>query len=129
MNFFNSSHNNFNFTILQKIKEVYFLWIKLSDNIPKKRQYTLGNKIENKILELLEKSYLAYFSQNNKIEKISECIIILDLLKFNISLSWEAKLISNKQYEEISMLLNETGKMIGGWKNSLNNPERKNHSL
>lgn len=129
MQFFNFSHNNFDFTILQKIKEVYFLWIKISDNIPKKRQYTLGNKVENKILELLEMSYLSYFSKDNKMEKISRCIIILDLLKFNISLSWEAKLIPSKQYEEISILLAEVGKMMGGWKNSLNNPERKNHSL
>lgn len=125
----NFSHKNINFTILQKIKEVYFSWIKISNNIPKKRQYTLGNRIENKILELLEISYLAYFSKENKVEKISKCITVLDLLKFYISLSWEAKLIPSKQYEETSILLAEVGKMMGGWKNSLNNPERKNHSF
>ena len=129
MQFFNFSHNNLDFTILQKIKEAYFLWIKISDNIPKRRQYTLGNRIENKILELLEKSCLAYFSTENKVIKISECIIILDLLKFNTSLSWEAKIIAHKQYEEMSIKLNEIGKMLGGWKNSFNNPERKNHNL
>ena len=99
-------------------------------HIPKGARYTIGARIENKFLDLLEFAYIAYFTEKNKkLEKISECILILDTLKFIISVAWEGKLISNKQYEEIILKLGEIGKMFGGWKNSLNNPEKKNRTL
>ena len=75
-------------------------------------------------------SYGAYFAEKDKkAERIAECIFILDILKYLISVSWEAKLISNKQFEEIGQKLEETGKMLGGWKKSLSNPEKKNRAL
>ena len=99
-------------------------------HIPKGARYTIGARIENKFLDLLELAYIAYFTaKENKMEKISECILTLDTLKFIISVAWEGKLISNKNYEEVSVKLDEIGKMLGGWKNSLNNLEKKNRTL
>lgn len=103
------------------------MWVNISSHIPKSSRYTIGVRIENKILDLLELSYILYFSgKEDKIEKISNCINVLDTLKFLISVAWEAKLVSNKQYEEISVKLNEVGKMFGGWRKNLNNPQKKN---
>ena len=105
-------------------------WINLAVHIPKGARYTIGARIENKFLDLLELAYLAYFTaKENKIEKISECIFLLDTLKFIISVAWEAKFISNRQYEEIALKLEEIGRMLGGWKNSLNNSEKKNRTF
>lgn len=89
-------------------------------HIPKSSRYTIGGRIENKFLDLLEIAYTAYFTQKiEKAEKISECIFSLDIIKFLISIAWEGKLISNKQYETIALKLDEIGKMLGGWKKSL----------
>ena len=101
------------------------IWINIAVHIPKNARYTIGTRIENKFLDLLEIAYIAYFSKK-KIEKISACVLTLDTLKFIISVAWEGKLISNKHYQEISLKLDEIGKMFGGWKNSLNNHEKKN---
>jgi hypothetical protein len=80
----------------------------------------MGTRIENKLLDLLETSYIAYYIEKEKrVEKISQCILILDTLKFLLLVAWEGKVISNKQFEEISTKLNEIGKMLGGWKKSL----------
>lgn len=98
--------------------------------MPKGARYTIGSRIENKFLDLLELSYLAYFAEKDKkATKISECILILDTLKFLISVSWEGKVISNKQCEDIAGKLDEIGKMLGGWKKNLDNPEKKNRNL
>ena len=106
------------------------LWLNIINHIPKDRRYTIGARIENKFLDLLENSYLAYFiAREKKTEKISECILILDTLKFIISIAWEAKLISSSKYQEIAIKLEEIGKMLGGWKNSLDNPLKKNRDL
>lgn len=106
------------------------LWLNIVNHIPKDRRYTIGARIENKFLDLLEQSYLAYFvAREKKSEKITDCILILDTLKFISSVTWEAKLISPKQYQEIAIKLAEVGRMFGGWKNSLNNPDKKNRAL
>lgn len=106
------------------------LWLKIVDHIPRERRHTIGARIENKFLDLLEKSYLAYFSdRENKPVKISESILILDTLKFITVVAWEAKIIPNNHYQEIALKLDEIGKMFGGWKNSLNNPAKKNRAL
>lgn len=106
------------------------IWIVISPHIPKGARFTLGARIENKFLDLLERTYLTYFtSKEKKAEKISDCVLVLDTLKFLISVAWEAKLISSKQFEEIAGKLEEIGRMFGGWKNSLNNPEKKNRAL
>ncbi len=99
-------------------------------HIAKGSRYTLGSRIENKFIDLLELSYNAYFTEKDKkSEKISTCILTTDTLKFLISVAWEGKLISNQQCEDIALKLDEIGKMFGGWKKSLENPEKKNRTL
>lgn len=88
--------------------------------MPKTSRYTIGVRIENIFLDLLGHTYVSYFTEKEaKSLKIGECIVLLDSLKFFLSIAWEAKLLSHKQYEDISVKLNEVGKMLGGWKKSL----------
>ena len=96
----------------------------------KSSRYTLGARIEDRFLDLIELAYETYFTAiNEKKEKISRCIKDLDKLKYLFSLAWEAKLISNKQYEAVALKLFEAGRMFGGWKNNLDNPKKKNRTL
>lgn len=97
------------------------IWLKIIPHMARSSRYTLGTRIENKFLDLLELSYVAYFTEKDKkIEIITECILVLDTLKYLISIAWEARVISNKHYEEVSLKLNEAGKMFGGWMNYAN---------
>lgn len=97
------------------------IWINISPHIPKTLRYTIGTKIENIFLDLLELTHTAYFTEKDKKnEKLSQCIIMLDTLKFLISVAWESKIISNKQYEDVSAKLDEAGRMFGGWKKKIN---------
>ncbi len=99
-------------------------------HIAKGARYTIGNRIENRFLDLIELSYIAYFTEREKkMEKISRCILLTDTLKFLISVAWEGKLISDKQCKDIASKLEEIGKMFGGWKKNLENPEKKNRAL
>jgi len=117
-------------SILNRIKEGYLFWMNISPHIAKGARYTIGARIENKFLDLLESAYIAYFTEKEKkAEKIVECILATDLLKFLIATAWEGKLISSGQYENIALKLDEVGRMFGGWKNSLNNPDRKNRAV
>ena len=85
-------------------------------HIPKSARYTIGARIENKFLDLLELSYASYFSSatrksssayfsekdhgssNKKAELLSECIFTVDILKFLVSTAWEGKFILEPEY-------------------------------
>lgn len=115
---------------MSRIKEGYLIWVDIVPHIAKGARYTIGSRIENKFLDLIELSYLAYFTEKDKkLEKITECILLLDTLKFLVSIAWEGKLISNKHCEAVASKLEEVGKMFGGWKKNLANPEKKNRDL
>ncbi|MEK7159613.1 MAG: four helix bundle protein [Patescibacteria group bacterium] len=117
-------------SILNKIKDGYLVWLNIVPHIPKGGRYTIGARIENKFIDLLELGYRAYYTEKDKKEeKILQCILLLDTLKFFVQVTWEGKLISNKQYEEVAVKLGEIGRMLGGWKKSLANPEKKNRTL
>ena len=106
------------------------IWVNIVPHISKGARYTIGARIENKFLDLLELSYFTYFTEKEKkMEKVSECILVLNTLKFLVSIAWEGKLISNKHYEDVGLKLDEVSKMFGGWKKNLNNPEKKNRNL
>lgn len=114
---------------MQRIKEGYLIWINIVPHIPKGGRYTIGSRIENRFLDLLELSYVAYFiTREKRTEKISQCILALDTLKFLVYIGWEGKLISHKQYAAIAPKLDEIGKMFGGWKKNLANPDKKNRT-
>lgn len=96
------------------------VWMNISPHMPRGARFTIGARIENKFLDLLEITYITYFTEKDKKSgKLSECILVLDTLKFLISIAWEGKLISNRHCEEISVKLEEVGRMLGGWKKNI----------
>lgn len=106
------------------------IWISITPHIAKGSRYTIGSRIENKFLDLLQLSYIAYFTEKEKkSEKIVNCILVIDTLKFLVSVAWEGKLISNAHCEQVALKLEEIGKMFGGWKKNLENSEKKNRNL
>ncbi len=107
--------------IASKTKEVYTLWHKNLDNLKKSDRMTLGYQIDNYFLYLLENIFKALFT-NNKLEKlslVSNAITKNDLIKFFLQLAWEQKMINREYYTSLILLLDEIGRMLGGWKKSI----------
>jgi hypothetical protein len=103
------------------------IWVDFVPHISKTARFTIGQRIENKFLDLLELAYSTYFSKKDgKYERVSECIFLLDTLKYLVSVAWEAKFIPNGKYEELSLKFSEIGRMLGGWQNNLDKDKKKN---
>lgn len=88
--------------------------------MPKKDKYTTGQKIGQTTLDLLE--YLigaTYATKEKKSPYLNQAAVKLDLLKLLIRLSQNTEAISTKQYLFLEEMLQETGKMLGGWIRSL----------
>ncbi len=123
LNFHNEINETFAYAtlpIIQKLIVAYKAWYEFLPHIPKTSRYTLGSKIDNCFLEIIE--FLFFASCLNKQEKLPylrEASIKLDLLKFLLQVGWEFKTLDNKKYILLSKHLNEIGRMLGGWNKKL----------
>ena len=89
-------------------------------NFPRTERFTLGQKICQLILEVIELSFIAsYQPLDAKIITLSKTISRLDILKLFLQIAWENKLIPTEKYIEMSSKLQEIGRMLGGWKKGL----------
>ncbi|OGI71498.1 hypothetical protein A3B84_02440 [Candidatus Nomurabacteria bacterium RIFCSPHIGHO2_02_FULL_35_13] len=107
--------------MLVRIKEAYRAWHIYLLNIKRLDRYTIGAKIDNEFLTILEIIFRATFAYN-KLEKLSlvtQAIGKNDLLKFFLQLGWEQKTFDHTMYGQLILLLDEVGRMLGGWKKSL----------
>ncbi len=84
-------------------------------------RYTIGAKIDDIFLSLLEFIFRGCFAYDKfeKLSLVSQAIAKSDLLKFFLQISWEHKVIDHKNYGTLILLLDEVGRMLGGWKKSL----------
>ena len=88
---------------------------------PKQEKFSLGNKIENIIIETLEcalsASYKPKYHKNEILIKASDKI---DLLKVMIRLAYQTKSLNNENYILLEQKVIEIGKIMGGWIKSIN---------
>lgn len=99
-----------------KTYELYKLLHSYHNQIPKMERYTLWQKIENTTLSLLEALIETTYRKGE--ERLQSLYILsnkLDLLKVLVRLARETKTIDNKKYIRIQEIVQEMGKMIGGW--------------
>jgi len=107
--------------VLTKAKEAYQVWHPNLVNLNRLERYTLGAKIDEIFSSLLELTFRATFAYD-KFEKLSlvgQTIAKNDILKFFLQIAWEQKIIDHKNYGSLILNLEEIGRMLGGWKKSL----------
>ncbi len=114
--------------IIFKTYELYKSLQGYQKNIPKSERYTIWQKIQTCNLDTLE--LLIRVGYLTPIEKLSTLIKVsanVDLLRILLRLTYETKVIPSKNYLEYQTILDEIGRMLGGWiKNlRLNLAERK----
>jgi len=101
---------------VHKICELYKLFHEYLRLFPKIEKYSLGQKIENLILEILEISLKTVYSpKQEKLSLLKEVDIKVNLLKTLLRLANEIKSLDNKKYLILQEKLQEIGRMVGGW--------------
>jgi secreted Zn-dependent insulinase-like peptidase len=87
------------------------------EKFPKSVRFTVSGRIANMALDVMEGIIEAIYTKNRAyiLERIN---LYIEKLRVMFRLSYKRRYLSKQQYEYVSELLNETGKMIGGWKKS-----------
>jgi four helix bundle protein len=86
----------------------------LLNKFPKAEKYTMAQTIENTSLRFLD-NIIQSNNDFDKKESLKKAIMELDKLRIFFRLSKDLQFISFEQYEYGSGLINEIGKMLGGW--------------
>ena len=102
--------------IFHKIYDLYKLLHSYHNRVPKSERYTLWQKCENTTLALLEALIeTGPLKGEARVHALYNISNKLDLLKVLMRLAKDTRTIDNKQYLEIQEIIQEIGKMIGGW--------------
>lgn len=83
-------------------------------SFPKTKRYTLGQKLDNLTLEIFELLF-AFPLSVNKAETLQRISVKVDLLKILLRLAKDNQSLTEKKYLELQSILQEIGKMLGGW--------------
>ncbi|SRR3989339_146744 len=108
--------NNLDIPIFKMSYDLYKEFYCLRLSVPKQDRYTLWQKCENLLIEILEGILSA--SQQSKLEKLpilEKTSIKLNFLRVCIRLMQDIRAISSKKYILIEANLDEIGRMLGGW--------------
>lgn len=96
------------------------LWYNYHQTLPKVHKYTLGQKIDNLLLEAIEAVATASFLyKSEKLPYVKRTIQKMDTLKVFLLILWETKSLDTKKYIALSIKIDEVGKMLGGWNGQL----------
>ena len=107
------------------MKEDYPVFVKWSDatdwildtveKFPKSVRFTIAGRIGNMTLDVMEGIIEAIYTKDRSriLEKLN---LHLEKLRVMFRISFNRKYISKNQYEHISEMLDETGRMLGGWR-------------
>ena len=104
-------------TIVSKTYDLVKYLMPVINRFPRDYKFTLGDRINNHVLDLLEQYVAAYYTGKalSKVEILTKNNLQLERLRFLIRLAHDFKLFSNQRYGYISGLVDEIGKMTGGW--------------
>ena len=84
------------------------------ESFPRSRKFTLGDRVINHILDILEALIEAEYSQEKK-TILKQANLRLEKLRYLIRLCVDNKIMPMHSYEHISGELNLLGRQIGGW--------------
>lgn len=104
---------------------VYVKWLSVLDwildkteKIPKSARFSLSGRIANLSIDVMEGIIDAIYSRD-KVYILDRLNIYIEKLRVLFRICYNRRYIGINQYEFIAGELNETGKMIGGWRKSL----------
>lgn len=107
-------------TIVMRSYELLKHAIPVLNRLPKSQKFTLGDRIQQMLTEVLEKLIEAsYAPPAQKKEILPQANILLEKLRFFFRLAHELGYLSMAQYKEMTLRTDEIGRMAGGWLKSL----------
>ncbi len=85
------------------------------DKFPRNRRFTLGERLEQGLLDVLELLLEAAYTKKRRSESLHRANLRLGCVRHLWRLAWELGVIPQRRYAHGSGLLDDIGRQIGGW--------------
>ena len=85
---------------------------------PRMRRFTLGERLESVLLEVLEATVESAYTRNKQ-QSLQRANLRLEVARHLWRLSHEFQAISTRSYEHGAELMDDLGRQLGGWLRSL----------
>lgn len=92
----------------------------ITKEYPREYKYTLGQDMKRDVMELIRCIYRANKARDKR-ENLEDFLDKFELLKLEIRVSFDFKLLSVKRFSEISAIMESISKQITGWKQRYDN--------
>ncbi|HEY5064038.1 MAG TPA: diversity-generating retroelement protein Avd [Xanthobacteraceae bacterium] len=93
----------------------FLLWLLPAvEKFPRSRKFTLGDRIENAALNVLEALIEATYTRQ-RTQHLQRANLGIEKLRFLIRIATDLRLLDARRYEHAVRALDDTGRLIGGW--------------
>jgi four helix bundle protein len=100
----------------------FILWLyPMVNKFPKAQRFVLGQRIDNKILELLHEMIVAN-ALRDKLASLQQASVELDELRILVRLAKDLHFVNVKQYGVAAEKMNEIGRLLSGWTAKFSRP-------
>ncbi|MBN1654523.1 MAG: four helix bundle protein [Deltaproteobacteria bacterium] len=111
---------------------LFVLWEKVlgdlldrTQKFPKNVRFTFSSRIDNLALDTLDRIVQAcYASGGKKRMLLKEIDMLLVRLRILTRVCFERRFLDRRGYEQLARNLDEAGKMVGGWRRTIDEPRR-----
>ena len=108
--------NDFDIPIFKKAYDLYRLFHEYRRVVPKQDRFTVFERCEHLILDVIESILQASGEQKQaKVPTLERCSLKLNMLRVFIRLMKDIKAIDVKKYVALETIVDEIGRMLGGW--------------
>ena len=108
--------NDFDIPIFKKSYELYKTFYVYRATISKQDRYTIWQRGENLIIDILEGILLAsQLPKEPKAPVLERTSAKLNLLRIFLRLAKDVKALDQKKYLVLEEMVDEIGRMLGGW--------------
>ena len=108
--------NDFDIPIFKKTYDLYKTFHEYRKVIPKQDRFTIFERSESAVLEVLECIMQASLeSKREKVPTLERASLKLNMLRVFVRLMKDIKTIDNKKYMNAEAAIDEIGRMLGGW--------------
>lgn len=112
--------DEFDIPIFRKVYELYKEFYLCVRNFPRHDKFSLGQKCELTIAEIIENILQASQQiRNDKLSHLDKASVKLNIFRIYIRLAEEIHALDNKKYLILQERIDEIGRMLGGWRRSI----------
>lgn len=108
--------NDFDIPIFKKSYDLYKTFHEYRKLVPKQDRFTVSERCEQAILDVLENIMIASGKQRKeKLPALEQASLKLNMLRVFVRLMKDVKAVDGKKYIILENIIDEIGRMLGGW--------------